>query len=196
MNKQAMWGLAAAVVMALSVTACGDDEATVAEDDTSTSTASEVDGKETEPAGEDEPGAPVEVTAVDYEFQGLPETATPGTTLSIVNESETELHELVAFRLPDVEERPVEDLLALPEGEFDPGMPVMALLAPPGGEQIAAIGDGTLLKPGRYVLICAIPTGADPAAYLEAQESQAGPPQVPGGPPHFTIGMFAELTVE
>ena len=35
------------------------------------------------------------------------------------------------------------------------------LLADPGGEQIAAIGDGVLSEPGRYLLLCAIPTGVD-----------------------------------
>jgi hypothetical protein len=30
----------------------------------------------------------------------------------------------------------------------------------------------------------------------EAQASTGGPPNVPGGPPHFTAGMFTELVVE
>ena len=40
-----------------------------------------------------------------------------------------------------------------------------------------------------------IPTGADPAVYLEAAAASDGPPQVDGGPPHVAHGMFAELTV-
>ena len=71
------------------------------------------------------------------------------------------------------------------------------LLAPPGEGAIAAVGDGTLSEPGRYAIICAIPTGADPAEYLAAAaESEGGPPEVPGGPPHFVNGMFAEIVVE
>jgi hypothetical protein len=62
---------------------------------------------------------------------------------------------------------------------------------------IKAVGDGTLTEKGRYAVICAIPVGADPAAYLAAaQSSQGGPPNVPGGPPHLTQGMFGEITVK
>ena len=73
--------------------------------------------------------------------------------------------------------------------------PVAVLLAAPGGEQIPAGGDGTLAEPGRYVLLCAIPTGAHVAEYLVAAATSEGPPQVDGGPPHFMNGMFAEITV-
>ncbi len=186
--------IAATAALALLAAGCGDDDdVDAASDDTTATTEAEQEEAE-EPAGDDEA---IEVTAVDYEFQGLPETAPAGTKLSLVNGSDAELHEIVAFRLADDEERSVEDLLALPEGEFDPGMPATVLLAPPGGPMIEAVGDGTLAEPGRYAIICAIPTGADPAAYMAAAaESQEGPPDVEGGPPHFTAGMFAELTVE
>ena len=73
----------------------------------------------------------------------------------------------------------------------------MVLLAPPGSsEQIVAVGDGSLTEPGRYLVACFIPTGADPQAYLDAaSSSEGGPPEVEGGPPHFTHGMWAEVTV-
>jgi hypothetical protein len=62
---------------------------------------------------------------------------------------------------------------------------------------IPAVGDGTLSEPGRYGVFCAIPVGADPDEYLDAAAtSQGGPPEVEGGPPHFTQGMYGELTVE
>lgn len=186
-------GIAAtAAVIVLLVTGCGDD------DDDDVGAAGERETTTSAAAEEEEAGAPVEVTAVDYEFQGLPDTVPAGTVLSLVNESETELHEIGAFRLDDEDERSVEELVALPEGEFDPGIPAMVLLAAPGGEQIAAVGDGTLTEPGRYAVICSVPTGADPAAYLEAAQEPhgSGPPEVEGGPPHFTQGMYAELIVE
>lgn len=45
--------------------------------------------------------------------------------------------------------------------------------------------------------MCFIPTGANPAAYLDALEANPGqPPSVPGGAPHFTAGMYSELTVQ
>ena len=47
------------------------------------------------------------------------------------------------------------------------------------------------------VAAVAIPTGADPQAYLKAAaESEGGPPQTGGGPPHFVNGMFGEIAVE
>ena len=74
----------------------------------------------------------------------------------------------------------------------------MVLIAPPNGaEVIKALGTGKLTEKGRYAVICAIPVGADPAAYLAAAQSATdGPPNVPGGPPHLTQGMFGEITVK
>lgn len=185
-----------ALVPLLALTACGDDDDSSPEAAASTSTA---------PAAPDDAAEPevpedVVVRAVDYAFEGLPEEVPAGTKLSLENGSAEELHELVAVKLPDGEERPAAELVALPEEEqaaLSSGPPAMVLLRPPGGApQIDAVGDGTLTEPGRYLFICAIPTGADPAAYMAAAaESQGGPPDVEGGPPHLTKGMFAEVTV-
>lgn len=143
----------------------------------------------------------VEVRAVDYAFEGLPETLPVGSRLTLVNESSEELHELVAIMLPPTETRPAADLVKLPPEEqsaLSQGPPTMVLIAPPGdGPQISAVGDGTLTQKGRYLLICSIPTGADPEEYLAAAaKSQGGPPDVEGGPPHLVHGMFAEVIVE
>ncbi len=140
----------------------------------------------------------VEVTAVDFDFEGLPASIAAGTRLTIRNAAPSELHELVAFRLPDNERRPVTDLLKLPEVQLTSllGAPKTVLLAPPGAEQIPAVGDGTLDEPGRYLIMCAIPTGVDPATYLQAAAASGGEkPNVAGGAPHFVSGMAAELTV-
>lgn len=144
--------------------------------------------------------APLEVTLVDFAFKDLPDAVPAGTALTVANKSKKELHELVAFRLPDKEKRSIKELAALPPPKLFPalgGEPVTVLLAAPGQPMIPAVGDGTLTKPGRYAVLCSIPTGADPQEYLEAAaKSNGGPPQVDGGPPHFTKGMIAELTVE
>ena len=140
------------------------------------------------------------VTAADYSFQNLPREVDAGTTLKLENSSTSELHELVLMRIPDSETRPVSELVKLPESELGQlfgGEPAMVLFRPPGGgEQINAVGDGKLTEKGRYAVICAIPVGADPAAYLAASQNSEGPPDVPGGPPHFTQGMFGEITVK
>ena len=187
--------LAVAVSLLLVPAACSDDDpAEGAESSTTTSTSTTAAPAE-EPA--DEP-AVVEVSAVDYGFEDLPEEVEAGTRLTLTNTSEVELHELVAARLPDGEDRDLEELVHLSQDELMGliGQPATVLLAAPGGDVIPAVGDGTLTEPGRYLLLCFIPTGVDPAEYLAAAEASGGaPPQVDGGPPHLAHGMYAELTV-
>lgn len=142
---------------------------------------------------------PVVVRAVDYGFEGLPERVAVGTTLALENTSTVEIHELVAIRLPDDEKRPVEELVQLPPAELAAFFPMVetVVIAPPGESGFAVEGTGTLTEPGRYAVICAIPTGANPSEYLTAAaESEGGPPDVAGGPPHLAMGMFGELVVE
>lgn len=92
------------------------------------------------------------------------------------------------------------ELLALPQDQLEAlfaSEPELVIVALPGEGGVAIIGDGTLSRPGRYLLFCAIPTGANPAEYMrQAQASQAGPPQVDGGPHHFTAGMYAQVAGE
>ncbi len=141
------------------------------------------------------------VNAVDYGFETLPETVHVGDSLTLTNGSETELHEIVAFALPEGEERSLEELMALPEEELMglfAGQPTMVVLATPGSsdasQAIVALGDGTLSAPGRYVVVCGIPAGANVDEYL-AQAATGVEPEVEGGPPHFAFGMFGEVTV-
>lgn len=179
------------VAFGLLASACGDDDETAdsGDDAQTTTTAEEAAPKE------------VMVTAVDYAFEGIPAKAAAGTKFSLENKSTKELHEFVAIKLLDTEKRPAAELVKLPPAEQEKlgsGPPAAVLLRPPGGGPlIPAVGDGTLSAPGRYLVICAIPTGADPAAYMEAaQKSQGEPPNVPGGPPHLVQGMFGEVTIE
>ncbi len=123
-----------------------------------------------------------------------------GTTLTLKNSSSKELHEMVVVKLPDTEKRSADELIKLPEAQFEaisPGPPALVRLRPPGGgPEIPALGDGKLTEKGRYLVVCSIPTGADPAAYLKAAEAATdGPPDVPGGAPHVTQGMFGEIIV-
>ena len=186
--------LGAVLLATLALTAAcaddDDDDAAATDDTTTTSTTEAVAGAGT-----------VEVVASDYKFENLPAEIDAGTKVVFSNSSTKELHEFVALRIPDTETRPVSELVALPEAEVDAifgaAEPATVLLAPPGGaETIPAVGDGTISEPGRYAVVCFIPTGADPAAYLAAAQSESeGPPDVPGGAPHVTNGMFAELKV-
>jgi uncharacterized cupredoxin-like copper-binding protein len=184
------------------VAACSDDEEEEPEaTTTATAAATQAPTQTATATPTEEAGETIEVTAVDYAFEGLPASVAAGTMLTLTNTSEAELHELVAFRLPDEETRSAEELLALPEEEaaalLESGPPSMVIIAMPGEAGQAVIGDGTVTEPGRYLIACFIPTGADPAEYVAAaQESGDEPPVVEGGPPHVANGMFAELTVE
>lgn len=139
----------------------------------------------------------ITVHAKDFEFEDLPDKVAPGTVFELVNDAPTELHELVALRLPDDESRPVDEIVHGDLGSLFAGPPAFVLLAPPGGDQVVAVGDGTLTEPGRYLVLCMIPTGVDPAEYLAAAaQASDGPPQIENaGPPHVAHGMYAELTV-
>jgi hypothetical protein len=174
------------VATPIALSACGDDT-----DASSTPT--------TEAPETPMPVDVVEVTMTDFSYGEVPERVPPGTSFALRNTSSTELHELVAVRLPDTETRSVADLVTEDLGAIFTTPPSFVVLSPPGAgpqEQIVAVGDGTLSEPGRYALICMIPTGADPAEYLAAAAaSQDGPPQVDGGPPHALHGMYAEIVV-
>jgi len=167
------------------LTACGSD-ADAGADPTETTAAPSTTATRTRT---------VVVSATDYAFQSLPDEIPAGTRLQLENDSAVEIHELVAIRVPDGDDRPVEDLLRDPA--LETMAPAAVLVTPPGGEQIPAVGDGTLTEPGRYLVICTIPTGVDPQVFLEAaQAAGGGKPEIPNaGAPHLAHGMFAELTV-
>lgn len=137
------------------------------------------------------------VSMSDFAFDDLPDTVPVGTRIVASNESATELHEFVAVRLADGDERPVDEIVQGDLGAvFAAGPPAAVVLVAPGGdEQIVAVGDGTLSEPGRYIVLCMIPTGVDPDAYFAAAATSDGPPEIDGGPPHVVHGMHAELTV-
>jgi len=140
----------------------------------------------------------VEVTTIDYAYVGLPTELSAGTEVRLVNDSTTEVHEFVAVRLPDDEARSVADLVQLPPEEFGALLADVetVIVAPPSSDGLVVEGTGVLAEPGRYAIVCVIPTGADPQEYLAAAaEAEGGPPDVAGGPPHIVEGMFAEVTV-
>lgn len=170
--------LIAGIVMVITATGCA-------------STASD-------PGRGDDPD-PIEVTAVDYGYEGIGDTVPVGTELSLSNESDAEVHEIVLVELPEGEDRAVEDLAQLPEDEV---LDLVAehstavSIAPPGEDGELVRGDLKLDEPGRYALLCLIPTGADPDEFMEALPESDGPPDVDGGARHTVNGMWAELMVE
>ncbi|MAT04460.1 MAG: hypothetical protein CL424_05390 [Acidimicrobiaceae bacterium] len=183
-----------AIIAALTLAACGDDAdgtATPVQADTDTTDTDTTDADTTDTGST----GVLQVEMADFHYGDLPDEVPSGTRIEVTNSSESEIHEFVAVRLADDDNRPVADIIADLEALLGSGPPTAVLLAAPGGEQIAAVGDGTLDEPGRYIIVCVIPTGADPAEYLAAAADSDGPPDVDGGAPHVMNGMYAELTV-
>ncbi len=184
------------VAFALSLTvlaaACSDDDSENASDADAELVAAD-EPVDTTPSPE-----PITVTGVDFGFDGLPEQIKVGTEMTFTNASDVEVHELVLIRVNDDEDRPLGEILSLsPEEQQSVGTTVGVNVAFPDADGSTVMGDLRFSKPGRYILLCAIPEGADPDEYASAAaESQGGPVQVDGGPPHFVLGMVAEVTVE
>ncbi|MAT04414.1 MAG: hypothetical protein CL424_05150 [Acidimicrobiaceae bacterium] len=197
MQRSRTISVLALACLATLATACGDDaEGADPVDDPPVETTVETTAPDDD---HDQHDTTVMIDGVDYGFDNVPATVPAGTRLGFRNTSSVELHELVAFRLDT--DQPLDEVLALPPAELEAalGAPVTVLLQPPGApEAIQAVGDGTLTEPGRYVMMCFIPIGADPDEYLAAVEAAGGgkPEGVAGGPPHFTAGMVAEFVVE
>ena len=192
--------VAACLVTAIGFSACGsDDDDTAADTPEDTTAPVETTAAEettaTTPGADAAVGETVAVTAVDYRFEGLPETVPVGTKISLTNGG-TEPHEFVAMLIPEEETRPVEELVQLPEEElgaiFGAAEPATVILAATGQTDVpgAVVGDGTLTEPGRYAIVCFLPVGSDDSI-LDSE----GPPPEGSTPPHASQGMVAELTV-
>ncbi|MBA2281914.1 MAG: hypothetical protein H0W25_11890 [Acidimicrobiia bacterium] len=140
---------------------------------------------EGEPAA---PGAPItDVVAVDYAFEGVPETLPSGEHGFTLSGTGDEFHELALVRVDD--DRPVEEIFDLPESEQEAISEYLGgITACPG--ETSAEPLGASLEPGRYVLVCFVPVGTTPDLRGDAL------PAAYENPPHFTEGMVAELTVE
>ncbi len=195
-SRNTAWRRFAALlaVFAFVAMACGDDDDTAAADPDGEPAQSDA-GDDT---GDDSGDDALLITGADYEFRGVPETAEVGTELAFTNVSDEEVHEIVLLKVADDESRPLNELLALPEAERDAiAMFQGVTVAFPGEDAVFSDGSLTLAEPGRYVLICSIPTGADPQAYRDAvaDPDAQGPPDVEGGPPHLVNGMVAEIEV-
>ena len=140
-------------------------------------------------------GDALTITGVEYSYQGVPATAKVGTVVTFTNGGK-ELHELVIFRRNDGVITSLEELIAMPQEESDKLVtisPIVAIAAP--GE--SAPEPITLEQPGSYIFICFIPVGTTslPTGDPNGSADPNASPAVPGGPPHFTKGMVAELTV-
>jgi hypothetical protein len=124
-------------------------------------------------------GTDVPVTAIDYEFDGVPATLPAGTTkIQLTNDAPKEMHEMALFKLTDEgAAMDPEALLALPQKKAEKFVDFSSsafAFAPPGVTGYAFAD----LQAGDYLYACFIPTGGKK-----------------NGKPHFTQGMYGTLTV-
>lgn len=125
----------------------------------------------------------IEVTAVEYEFQGMPDEISPGVVAVDLANDGKELHEIVVFRKNDDTTESWDELFAMEDESAVEELVTQkgAAFAAPGS---SAAGLISLEEEGDYIAVCFIPVGSTPDAEGE-----------PEGPPHFTQGMKVEFSV-
>jgi uncharacterized cupredoxin-like copper-binding protein len=116
------------------------------------------------------------VTAVDYAFQGAPDTVSAGTVaFDLTNQAKDEQHEMVILRKKDETTQSWSELLQLPEDQAESATTYVASAQAAPGQSSSTLAK---LTPGSYAMICFLPVGG-----------------AEGGQPHFTKGMVHEFTV-
>jgi hypothetical protein len=118
----------------------------------------------------------VDVSMVDYAYEGVPETIPAGTVAFNVTNDGAEEHEMLLIKKADGVAESFEEIAQLPEEESESLVEFKGAAFAPPGESSATLAE---LTPGDYAMICFIPVGGGE-----------------DGPPHFTEGMLAEFTVE
>jgi hypothetical protein len=119
----------------------------------------------------------VDVTAVDYAYEDVPETIAAGNvSFTLSNESDAEDHEMAILRRNDGVSESFDEILQLPEDQADAMIEFKTAAFASPGEQGSTLAT---LDPGDYVMVCFLPVGG-------AED----------GPPHVSEGMVKEFTVE
>jgi uncharacterized cupredoxin-like copper-binding protein len=147
--------IAIALIAALVLGACAQDTPTV-----------------TQPEQQPEPAGPqtVAITAVEYEFQGIPETLEAGETTFTMENAGEEQHELQLTLITG--DQSVEELIELPGPQVEEFIqPVDRAFARPGGTDEFTAD----LEPGRYGYVC----------FIQAKD----------GTEHAALGMYGEFEV-
>ncbi len=120
----------------------------------------------------------VDVTGVDYAYQGVPKTIKAGTTaFKFTNASEGgEFHMMAIIKKKAGVDLSWDELLALPESEGQDKTEFKGTAEAEPGKSSKALAE---IDAGSYAMVCFISVGGKD-----------------DGPPHFTQGMVQEFTVE
>jgi hypothetical protein len=118
----------------------------------------------------------VDVTGVDYAFEGVPESMEAGTVAFAFTNAGEEEHEMLIFKKADGVTESFDEIFSGPEEDAEAKIEFSGVtFAPPGGEA-STLAE---LSAGDYAMVCFIPVGGGE-----------------DGPPHFAEGMIQEFTVE
>ena len=122
------------------------------------------------------------VKAIDYAYDGLKPTYSAGLTQFKMQNTGKEVHEMQIARLKPGVKLTFAQVLKLPESKAGKYIDQVTGADPvPAGQASYASAN---LTPGKYIAICFIPKGTTSL-------------QKPGsGPPHFTLGMQKEFSVQ
>jgi len=125
------------------------------------------------------PGKQLPVTAIDYEYQGIPATMSAGVTkFKLTNSAPKEDHMIAVVKVgPGNESMPVDKILALPDkkqGKILDFSDAGFAEAKPGDSGYFPMN----LTPGKYIYACFFPEGGKK-----------------NGTPHFKLGMEGSFTV-
>jgi hypothetical protein len=123
-----------------------------------------------------------EISAVEYEFQGVPETIPAGKATLVFNNDGKEIHEMIMVRYKD-DTLTIDDLMEMSDKEAEAKLEFLGAAFGPPGTVDAGTRD---FAPGKYALVCFVPVGATSEKAARSSE----------GPPHVARGMSAEFTVE
>jgi uncharacterized cupredoxin-like copper-binding protein len=122
----------------------------------------------------------LDVTAVEYEYDGVPEELSTGYHVVNFSNEGQEQHELLAFKINDGVTESLDELFELSDEEIEGKITMVnAVFAPPGSSDT---GSWNLASPGNYAIVCFVPVGS-------VGETEGD------GPPHFVEGMVQEFTV-
>jgi len=123
--------------------------------------------------------AQTSVTAVNFEYQGLPDSLTAGESAIMLTNEGDQLHEIAIARINDGVTMSAEEILALPMEQALGSVQLVGIVFAAPGETDSSFIDAAA---GDYVAVCFIPDGT----------TMEGPGD---GPPHFVLGMLQEFTV-
>ena len=131
---------------------------------------------------------PVEITLVEHEFEGMPTSLDAGVaSLKATNEG-VDAHVMIISRIKDDVELSAQEIVDSAMEADDPEAAFEKTTEEVVGGGFAAPGDQAALTvdltPGRYVMLCPIPSGF----------SGDGPPPA-DAPPHFALGMVSGFQV-